>query len=61
MGLAKPLTDGWFSTICGTKTFMAPEIIYGEQYLGNQVDLFATAVSIFILVTGRPPFYMAIK
>ena len=46
--MAKPLDDGWLSTYCGTKSFMAPEIHYGEQYLGNQVDLFATAVSIFI-------------
>jgi len=38
---------------------MAPEILLSEHYEGDKVDLFATAVSIFILVTGRKPFDMA--
>ena len=38
---------------------MAPEIHLGEAYSGQSVDLFACAVILFILLTGRIPFSRA--
>lgn len=35
---------------------MAPEIHNKQPYLGYQVDLFAAAVILFVMVTGHPPF-----
>ena len=40
---------------------MAPEIIEGIPYKGEDVDLFASAVILFIMVAGRPPFNYAHK
>ena len=40
----------------GTMTYMAPEIKEGKQYKGTQVDLFSTAVILFIIVQGIFPF-----
>jgi len=41
---------------------MAPEIFQKEQsngYNGAQVDLFASAIILFIMVAGHPPFNRA--
>ena len=40
---------------------MAPEIKEGKPYQGTQVDLFSTAVILFILVRGIFPFKEARK
>merc|ERR1711998_487425 len=45
----------------GTKTYMAPEIKEGKVYDGMQVDLFSTAVILFIIVQGIFPFKEAKK
>jgi len=38
---------------------MAPEIHEEKPYNGAQVDLFALAIILFILVSGHPPFNTA--
>ena len=38
---------------------MAPELLYGLPYNGKSVDLFATGMILFIMVTGFPPFHKA--
>jgi serine/threonine protein kinase len=45
----------------GTKGFMAPEILDGQLYQGQAVDLFALAVTLFCMYTGFPPFDNAYK
>ena len=35
---------------------MAPEILQRNKYNGEDVDLFAAAVILFILMSGAPPF-----
>ena len=40
---------------------MAPEIFEGKPYKGHEVDLFAMAIILFILVSGHPPFKQANK
>ncbi len=38
---------------------MAPEIHLGKQYEGARVDLFASAIILFVILTQRPPFASA--
>jgi len=45
----------------GTMTYMAPEIKEGKKYDGVQIDLFSTAVILFIIVQGIFPFKEARK
>lgn len=43
----------------GTDGYMAPEIYKGVRYSGQSVDLFATAIILFIMVAQHPPFNAA--
>ena len=43
------------SFICGTATYVAPEIITGNGY-GVEVDIWAAGIIIYILLCGFPPF-----
>lgn len=43
----------------GTYGYMAPEVLAGEPYRGEDADLFAASVILFILVTQHPPFIRA--
>lgn len=45
----------------GTMTYMAPEIKEGKVYDGKQIDIFSTAVILFIIVQGIFPFKEAKK
>ena len=47
---------GLCKTMLGTSSYMAPEIHLSQPYQGAQVDLFASAVILFIMVAGHPPF-----
>ena len=44
------------SSYRGTFTYMAPEIKEGKKYDGVKVDLFSSAVILFILIRGIFPF-----
>ena len=50
---------GFLRTKLGTEAYMAPEIHRGEPYNGPAVDLFATAIILFIMRSGIPPFMKA--
>jgi serine/threonine protein kinase len=41
---------------CGSPGYKAPEISEGLPYFGHVVDLFASAVILFNLVTAKAPF-----
>lgn len=43
----------------GTYGYMAPEILAGIEYSGEEGDLFASAVILFILLSQHPPFVKA--
>lgn len=43
----------------GTYGYMAPEVLAKQEYRGDQADLFASAVIIFILLSQHPPFLRA--
>ena len=43
----------------GTRSYMAPEILIGAKYFGPMVDIFASGIILFIMVSQIPPFQMA--
>ncbi|XP_076833132.1 serine/threonine-protein kinase DCLK1-like isoform X2 [Brachyhypopomus gauderio] len=53
-GLAT-VADGPLYTVCGTPTYVAPEIITEAGY-GLKVDIWAAGVITYILLCGFPPF-----
>ncbi|KAM4706885.1 serine/threonine-protein kinase DCLK2 isoform 4-T5 [Discoglossus pictus] len=53
-GLAT-IIDGPLYTVCGTPTYVAPEIIAETGY-GLKVDIWAAGVITYILLCGFPPF-----
>ncbi|XP_053358166.1 serine/threonine-protein kinase DCLK2 isoform X3 [Clarias gariepinus] len=53
-GLAT-VVDGPLYTVCGTPTYVAPEII-AELGYGLKVDIWAAGVITYILLCGFPPF-----
>ena len=54
-GLAQEVTNEMLFTVCGTPTYVAPEILLETGY-GLKVDVWATGVILFILLCGYPPF-----
>jgi serine/threonine protein kinase len=62
-GFAAPLEgrdgSGFLTTKLGTLNYMAPEIHLKQPYQGKQVDLFAAAIILFIMVAQHPPFTTA--
>lgn len=51
--------SGMLETQLGTASYMAPEIHLGKAYSGPSVDLFASAIILFVILTQRPPFSSA--
>ncbi|ORX78448.1 Pkinase-domain-containing protein [Anaeromyces robustus] len=54
-GLASFDKNMLLQTSCGTLNYAAPEILNNERY-GKPVDLWATGVICYILLSGYPPF-----
>ena len=58
-GFAKKLDGGLTKTVLGTESYMAPEIHLKQPYSGTSIDLFASAIILFIMYVGTPPFSKA--
>lgn len=62
-GFAAPILgrdgSGYLKTKLGTESYMAPEIHLRQPYSGASVDLFATGIILFIMITQHPPFTRA--
>lgn len=55
-GLAREVPEGTtLDTVCGTPTYVAPEILEMEGY-GLGVDIWSIGIITFILLCGYPPF-----
>lgn len=59
-GFAAPLAgragSGFNATKLGSPMYMAPEILYNDQYQGQAVDLFALAIILFSMRSRHQPF-----
>ena len=55
LGFAAPIAgrdgSGLLQTQLGTASYMAPEIHLGKEYEGSRVDLFASAIILFVILT----------
>ena len=49
-------SEEMMTTTCGTPGYIAPEIINLEPY-GKECDYWSIGVSLFILLSGEPPFF----
>lgn len=43
-------------TSCGSPTYAAPELVLGQPYLGQEVDVWAMGVLLYALLGGYLPF-----
>ena len=48
--------SGWMKAYKGTPGYMAPEMIKHEKYQGQEIDMFALGVILFIMRTRHAPF-----
>lgn len=46
----------YLQTFCGTICYSAPEMLRGEKYAGEKVDVWSLGVVLFALLTGALPF-----
>ncbi|XP_066206307.1 sperm motility kinase 3A-like [Saccopteryx leptura] len=55
-GLGRKVEKDELKTYCGTKWFMAPEMLQCRTYEGRKVDIWGLGVILFQMVTGELPF-----
>lgn len=53
--------DAMLQTDCGTKSYMAPEVLAATPYRGEHADIWSSAVVMFTMLCGNPPFQAANK
>lgn len=54
--IAPPKPVSMTKTFCGTREYVAPEMLSGSEY-GQSVDLWAFGILLYEILCGRTPFY----
>ena len=49
-------TSNYLSTFCGTLCYSAPEMLRGEKYAGEKVDVWSLGIVLYALLRGELPF-----
>uniref|UniRef100_A0A7S1CPA7 non-specific serine/threonine protein kinase n=1 Tax=Bicosoecida sp. CB-2014 TaxID=1486930 RepID=A0A7S1CPA7_9STRA len=52
-------TPSLLRTECGTRGYMAPEVLAGTPYRGEAADIWSAGCVLFIMLAGFPPFQIA--
>ncbi|CAG9535027.1 unnamed protein product [Cercopithifilaria johnstoni] len=56
-GFCREIQNGDLSrTFCGSKSYSAPEILLGQEYIPFKADIWSLGVVAFVLVTNRMPY-----
>ena len=55
-GFARKFDGTKLETYCGSYAYAAPEVILGEPYIGEPVDVWSMGVILYAMVSGKLPF-----